>query len=76
MLVLDLVKQTERREREVIVGREYRRAVEHVNSTMPPVSLQLACVHHGPVFIVPTFLCTIIHSASLLRKQLRLQAEY
>ena len=38
MLVLDLVKQTERREREVIVGREYRRAVEHVNSTMPPVS--------------------------------------
>lgn len=39
MLVLDLVKQTERREREVIVGREYRRAVEHVNSTMPPVSV-------------------------------------
>lgn len=38
MLVLDLVKQTERREREVIVGKEYRRAVEHVNSTMPPVS--------------------------------------
>lgn len=38
MLVLDLVKQTERREREVIVGREYRQAVEHVNSTMPPVS--------------------------------------
>lgn len=38
MLVLDLVKQTERREREVIVGREYRRAVEHVNSTMPLVS--------------------------------------
>ncbi|CAM9094825.1 unnamed protein product [Laminaria digitata] len=36
VLVLDLVKQTERREREVIVGREYRRAVEHVNSTMPP----------------------------------------
>ncbi|CAB1096112.1 unnamed protein product [Ectocarpus sp. CCAP 1310/34] len=35
VLVLDLVKQTERREREVIVGREYRRAVEHVNSTMP-----------------------------------------
>lgn len=37
VLVLDLVKQTERREREVIVGKEYRRAVEHVNSTMPPV---------------------------------------
>lgn len=37
VLVLDLVKQTERREREVIVAREYRRAVEHVNSTMPPV---------------------------------------
>eukprot|EP00903_Cladosiphon_okamuranus_P008585 g8235.t1 len=36
VLVLDLVKQTERREREVIVGREYRQAVEHVNSTMPP----------------------------------------
>ncbi|CAM9112844.1 unnamed protein product [Choristocarpus tenellus] len=35
VLVLDLVKQTEKREREVIVGREYRRAVEHVNSTMP-----------------------------------------
>ncbi|CAM9180188.1 unnamed protein product, partial [Hapterophycus canaliculatus] len=41
VLVLDLVKQTERREREVKVGREYRWAVEHVNSTMPPVELQL-----------------------------------
>ncbi len=38
MLVLDLVKQKERSEREVVVGREYRMAVEHVNSTMPPVS--------------------------------------
>lgn len=38
LLVLDLVKQTERRERECIVGRDYRSAIEHVNSTMPPVS--------------------------------------
>jgi hypothetical protein len=35
--VLDLVKQTEKREREVIVGTEYRKAIEHVNSTMPQV---------------------------------------
>jgi hypothetical protein len=35
ILVLDLVKQTEKREREVIVGREYRRAIEYINSTMP-----------------------------------------
>lgn len=43
VLVLDLVKQSERREREVTVGREYRRAVEHVNSTMPPVSDPRCC---------------------------------
>ncbi|CAM9450333.1 unnamed protein product, partial [Phaeothamnion confervicola] len=35
VVVLDLVKQTEKREREVIVGKEYRRAIEHINSTMP-----------------------------------------
>ncbi|CAM9514219.1 unnamed protein product [Discosporangium mesarthrocarpum] len=35
LLVLDLVKQNEKRDREVIVGHEYSRAVAHVNSTMP-----------------------------------------
>lgn len=40
LLVLDLVKQTERRERESKVGRDYRAAIEHVNSTMPAVSPQ------------------------------------
>lgn len=38
LLVLDLVKQAERKPREGIVGRDYRLAIEHVNSTMPPVS--------------------------------------
>ncbi|CAM9264609.1 unnamed protein product [Sphacelaria rigidula] len=35
LLVLDLVKHTEKRERESIVGQDYRSAIEHVNSTMP-----------------------------------------
>ncbi|CAM9202241.1 unnamed protein product [Chrysoparadoxa australica] len=35
LLVLDLVKHAEKREREVIVGREYRHAIEYINSTMP-----------------------------------------
>ncbi len=33
--VLDLVKQTEKREREVIVGRDFRRAIEHINESIP-----------------------------------------
>lgn len=35
IIVLDLVKQHERRPREVIVGKEYRQALDVVNSTMP-----------------------------------------
>lgn len=41
LLVLDLVKHTEKRERESIVGQDYRSAIEHVNSTIPPVSARL-----------------------------------
>lgn len=43
LLVLDLVKHTEKRERESIVGQDYRSAIEHVNSTMPPVRRVLYC---------------------------------
>jgi len=32
VVVLDLVKQSEKREREVIVGNEFRHAIEHLNS--------------------------------------------
>jgi len=31
IVVLDLVKQSEKREREVIVGNEYRHAIEYLN---------------------------------------------
>ena len=34
IVVLDLVKQSEKREREVIVGNEYRHAIEYLNSTI------------------------------------------
>jgi hypothetical protein len=40
IVVLDLVKQQERRPRESIVGREFRQAVEEINLSMPQ-SLQL-----------------------------------
>ena len=33
-LVLDLVKQSEKREREVRVGNEYRHAIDYINSTI------------------------------------------
>jgi hypothetical protein len=36
VIVLDLVKQQERRPRESIVGKEFRQAVEEINLTMPP----------------------------------------
>ena len=36
VIVLDLTKQTEKREREMIVGHEFRRAIEYLNSHMPP----------------------------------------
>lgn len=35
-MALNLVKQTERKEREVIVGNEFMNAVEYLNSFMPP----------------------------------------
>lgn len=34
LLVLDLVKQSEKREREVRVGNEYRHAIDYINSTI------------------------------------------
>lgn len=36
IVALNLVKQTERKEREVIVGNEFMNAVEYLNSFMPP----------------------------------------
>jgi SacI homology domain len=64
-LVLDLVKQTEKREREVIVGTEYRKAIEHVNSTMPQVSCETACsvtsfrsVYDAMMRLLRTLSCT------------------
>lgn len=35
VLVLNLVKQKEKRARESIVGREFKRAIDHINVTMP-----------------------------------------
>lgn len=34
VLVLDLVKQSEKREREVLVGNEYRHAIDYINDTI------------------------------------------
>jgi phosphatidylinositol 3,5-bisphosphate 5-phosphatase len=34
VIVLDLVKQSEKREREVLVGNEYRHAIEYINDTI------------------------------------------
>lgn len=36
MMVLDLTKHAEKREREVVVANEYRRAIDHLNSNAPP----------------------------------------
>lgn len=38
IIALDLVKHEERRPREVIVGKEYRHALEVINATMPLAS--------------------------------------
>ena len=35
VLVLNLVKQKEKRMREAIVGREFKRAIDHINVSMP-----------------------------------------
>lgn len=37
ILVLDLVKQTERKERERVVAREYKRAIDNINASIPEV---------------------------------------
>jgi len=38
VIVLDLVKQTERRPRESIVGREFKQAVEVLNESISPIA--------------------------------------
>jgi hypothetical protein len=41
IVVLDLVKQSEKREREVIVGDEYRHAVDYLNSSITNAAHQI-----------------------------------
>ena len=50
VMVLDLVKQSEKREREVLVGNEYRHAVEYINTSISePHKIQYCALDYSHV---------------------------